>query len=108
MPAAVEEVRKLVAENQQIVFALPSLGEVERMAEILGEYNIAYRLGSRGQKSAGTYADEATQYFSDEQAGAVLLVQAFVPVGLRLPVAHLSVFFAPDLFGASEPAASQP
>src|SRR5713101_1360355 len=106
MPAAVEEVRKLVAENQQIVFALPSLGEVERMAEILGEYNIAYRLGSRGQKSAGTYADEATQYFSDEQAGAVLLVKAFVPDGVRLPEAHLSVFGALDLFDDSEVVAS--
>src|SRR5579859_7358247 len=81
MPAMAEEVRKLVAENRQAVFALPSLGEMERMAEVLGEYNIAYRLGSRGQKSAGTYADEASQYFSEEEAGAVLLVKAFVPEG---------------------------
>ncbi|HZR29667.1 MAG TPA: transcription-repair coupling factor [Terriglobales bacterium] len=106
MPAVVEEARKLIAENRQIVFALPSLGEVERMAEILGEYNIAYRLGSRGQKSAGTYADEATQYFSEEEAGAVLLVKAFVPEGVQLPDAKLALFGALDLFDESEVIAS--
>jgi transcription-repair coupling factor (superfamily II helicase) len=102
MPAMAEEIRKLVAENQQAVFALPSLGEMERMAEVLGEYNIAYRLGSRGQKSAGTYADEASQYFAEEEAGAVLLVKAFVPEGVQLPDARLSLFGALDLFDESE------
>src|SRR5260370_35105711 len=76
------------------------------MAEVRGGYSIGSRLGRRGQKSAGTYADEATQYFSDEQAGAVLLVKAFVPEGVRLPEAHLSVFGALDLFDDSQVVAS--
>jgi transcription-repair coupling factor (superfamily II helicase) len=81
---------------------------MERMAEILGEYNVAYRLGSRGQKSAGTYVDEATQYFADEQAGAVVLVKAFVAEGVQLPEANLAVLGSLDLFDESQVGAAQP
>ena len=106
MPALAEEVKKLAAEGKQVIFALPNLGEVERLSEVLIEYAVPFRLGSRGQKSAATYSDEATEYMTETEAGAAVLVKAFVPEGVVLPQASLAIFGALDLFDESEAALS--
>jgi transcription-repair coupling factor (superfamily II helicase) len=106
LPAAVEEVAKLSAAENNVVFAVPNLGEVERLAEILAEYNVAYRLGSRPAKSSETYADEVS--YIAEEVGAATLVKAFVPDGLVLPESRLVIFGARDLFDESEAVVARP
>ena len=108
MPAMAEELRKLAAAQTETMLCLPNLGEVERMAEILAEYGLPYRLGSRSPKTAATYVDEATQYLAQGESGVTLLVKAFVPEGVVLPESNLAIFGTLDLFDESEAVISGP
>jgi transcription-repair coupling factor (superfamily II helicase) len=104
--AIVEEVQKLTAENQRIMIALGSTGEVERLAEVFTEYAVAFRLGSRSLRPGETYIDDAA-YLSGEDVSTTI-VKAFVPDGVVLPEARLVIFGACDLFDESEVAAVRP
>jgi len=101
MPAMADEVRRLAKQEMKVVFALPNLGEVERMAEVMGEYALPYRVGSRSQKSGDTWLDEATQYLSEGEMGASILLKAFVPSGAVLSDCNLAIFGSLDLFDES-------
>ncbi len=101
IPAMVEQAKKLAGEGRRVLFAAGNTGEVERLADIFGEYNLAYRLGSRNPRPGGeTYADEAG-YFAEDMTAATL-VKAFVPDGVVLPEASLVIYGTRDLFDDSE------
>jgi transcription-repair coupling factor (superfamily II helicase) len=106
MPAVVEEVKKLTAEGRRLLFAVPSMGEVERLADIFTEYGVPFRLGSRAGASADSYLEEAA-YFG-EGASTTTIVKAALGDGLVLPDAGLVIFGARDLFDESEVALSRP
>src|SRR6266705_2102442 len=108
VPAMVEEVRKLTAEGQRVLFAAPNMGEAERLAEMFSEYNIAFRLGSRAQKSSDTYLDEAAYFSSVGEVATTTIVKAFIPDGVILPEAGLALFGASDLFDESPDVITQP
>ena len=61
VPAMLDEVKKLTASGNQVLFSVPNTGEVERLADIFTEYNASFRLGSR-TRGGESYADE-TSYF---------------------------------------------
>jgi transcription-repair coupling factor (superfamily II helicase) len=105
VPTMLEEVQKLSAEGQRVLFAAANTGELERLADIFTEYNVPFRLGSR-TRGGESYADE-TAYFSGE-VFTTTLVKAYVPDGVLLPEAHLAVFGARDLFDESETVAARP
>ena len=98
VPKLLEEVTKLSAAGQRVVLAAGSMGELERLADIFNEYQVPYRLGTRGR--AASVSEEAT-YFNDESAAAAL-VHGYVPAGVALPDAKLVLFGANDLFDDSE------
>jgi transcription-repair coupling factor (superfamily II helicase) len=100
VPAVVEEVRKLAAEGQRILFAAGSTGEAERLAEIFTEYGVTFRLGARSPRPGETYIDDAA-YLAGEEVSTTI-VKAFVPEGLALPEAKLVIFGACDLFDEAE------
>jgi len=105
VPAMLEEVQKLTAEGKRVLFAVPNVGEVERLADIFTEYNVSFRLGSR-TRSGESYADE-TSYFAGEVL-TTTLATAYVPDGVVLPDANLAVFGARDLFDESEAVGGRP
>ncbi len=105
VPAMLEEVQKLTREGKQVLFAVPNTGEVERLADIFTEYNVTFRLGSR-TRGGESYADE-TSYFAGEVL-TTTLAKAYVPDGVFLPEANLSIFGARDLFDESDTVASRP
>ena len=105
IPAMLEEVKKLTAAGNQVLFSVPNTGEVERLADIFTEYNVSFKLGSR-TRGGGSYADE-TSYFAGE-VHTTTLAKAYVPDGVVFPEAHLAVFGARDLFDESETVASRP
>ncbi|SPF39692.1 Transcription-repair-coupling factor [Candidatus Sulfotelmatobacter kueseliae] len=105
VPVMLEEVRKLTREGNQVMFAVPNTGEIERLADIFTEYNVSFRLGSR-TRGGETYADE-TSYFAGEVL-TTTLAKAYVPDGVLLPEANLAVFGARDLFDESDTVASRP
>ena len=105
IPAMLEEVNKLTAAGNQVLFSVPNTGEVERLADIFTEYNVSFKLGSR-TRGGESYADE-TSYFAGE-VHTTTLAKAYVPDGVVFPEAHLAVFGARDLFDESETVASRP
>jgi transcription-repair coupling factor (superfamily II helicase) len=105
VPAMLEEVKKLTAAGNQVLFSVPNTGEVERLADIFTEYNVSFKLGSR-TRGGESYADE-TSYFAGE-VHTTTLAKAYVPDGVVFPDAHLAIFGARDLFDESEAVASRP
>src|SRR5579864_1504054 len=105
VPAMLEEVKKLTAAGNEVLFSVPNTGEVERLADIFTEYNTSFRLGSR-IRGGESYADE-TSYFAGE-VQTTTLAKAYVPDGVVIPDAHLAIFGARDLFDESDTVASRP
>jgi transcription-repair coupling factor (superfamily II helicase) len=105
VPTMLEEVQKLTGQGNQILFSVPNIGEVERLADIFTEYNVSFRLGSR-TRGGESYADE-TSYFAGE-IHTTTLAKAYVPDGVLFPDAHLAIFGARDLFDESDTVASRP
>ncbi len=56
IPAMVDELRKLMEAEARILIAAPNQGEVERLAGLLQEYGVPYRLGWRADSTAGASA----------------------------------------------------
>jgi transcription-repair coupling factor (superfamily II helicase) len=105
IPNMLEEVKKQIAERRRVLIAVPNTGEVERLADMFTEYQMSYRLGSR-TRGGESYADE-TSYFSGEIL-TTTIVKAYVPDGVVLPEAGLTVFGSRDLFDESEAVGAKP
>ncbi|MGP8224775.1 MAG: transcription-repair coupling factor [Terracidiphilus sp.] len=88
IPALTEQLRALMASEARIVLAAPHQGDVERLATVLREYQIPYRLGSRNPHPGETFLDEASYLASDLR----------VPVIVRTPIASGVSFLDSDLF----------
>src|SRR5579875_2341706 len=56
IPAMLDELRALMEADARILIAAPNQGEVERLAGLLQEYGVSYRLGWRADTSAGASA----------------------------------------------------
>jgi transcription-repair coupling factor (superfamily II helicase) len=101
VPGMVEEVRKLTATGQRVIFAAANTGDMERLADIFTEYQVPFRLGTRTPAPGSeTYLDE-TAYFSGDLT-TTTVVRAQVPDGVALPEPRLVIFGARDLFDDSE------
>ena len=107
IPAMVEEVNKLTAEGKRVLFAAPSTGEMERLADIFTEYQVPFRLGSRTPAMGSETYLEETAYFSGDLT-TTTIVRAAIPDGAVLPDSHLVLFGASDLFDESEIVVQQP
>src|SRR5450432_4277251 len=105
LPSLLEEVKKQIAENRRVLVAAPNIGEVERLADFFTEYGVSFRLGSR-TRGGESYADE-TAYFAGEVL-TTTLVKAYIPDGMVLPDAGLTVFGTRDLFDESQSVAARP
>ncbi len=105
VPSMLEAVQKLNAEGKRVLFAVPNIGEVERLADVFTEYNVSFKLGSR-TRGGESYADE-TSYFAGEIL-TTTLATAYIPEGVMLPEANLAIFGSRDLFDESESVASRP
>ncbi len=105
IPMMLEEVKKHLAANRRVLVAAPNTGELERLADFLTEYQVSFRLGSR-TRGGESYADE-TAYFAGEVL-TTTLVKAYIPDGMILPDAGLTVFGTRDLFDESESVVSRP
>jgi transcription-repair coupling factor (superfamily II helicase) len=107
IPAMIDEVKKLTSEGKKVIFAVPNMGEVERLADVFTEYSVPFRLGSRASAPGSeSYLDESS-YFTGEMSTATI-VKALLPEGLEIADAELVLFGARDLFDDSDVAAQQP
>ncbi len=94
IPALTEQLRTLMTTESRIVLAAPHQGDVERLATVLREYQIPYRLGSRNPHPGETMLDEGSYMAGDLR----------VPVIVRTPIAAGVSFLDSNLilFGAND------
>jgi len=96
IPALTEQLRNLMAAEQRVVLAVPTQGDVERMATVMREYQIPYRLGSRpSHPTNDTMFDEASYLAGDLRVPVIVRTQ--IASGVSFPEANVVVFGANDL-----------
>ena len=95
IPALVEELKARALAGERTLLAVASQGEVERLADMLHEYGMSYRIGSRAQQSSGTVYDESAHVAGDYSTPVI--VRAPLAHGVAFPDAKLVLFGANDL-----------
>jgi transcription-repair coupling factor (superfamily II helicase) len=104
IPAFTEQLRTLIASETRIVLAAPNQGDVERLATVLREYQIPYRLGSRFFHPGGeTVLDEASYLAGDMRVPVI--VRTHFSVGVSFIDSNLVLFGANDLSDDADVAA---
>jgi transcription-repair coupling factor (superfamily II helicase) len=96
IPAFIEQIRNLMQQETRILLAAPNQGEVERLATLLREYELPYRLGSRVMHAGSeTMYDEASHLGGDLRTPIILRTP--IATGVSLPDAGLVILGANDL-----------
>jgi transcription-repair coupling factor (superfamily II helicase) len=95
--AAVSETRALVGSGNRVAFFAASTGEVERLADVLNEYGVAYQLGL--EHTPDYLAERA--YFAGA-AASTFVIKGVVRRGVMFADHRIAVFGSEDLFDRSE------
>ncbi len=85
IPAMVDELKKLIEAESRVLIAAPNQGEVERLAGLLQEYGVPYRLGWRVDAAAGASATvySESSYLAGDLRTPVI-VRAAVANGVQI------------------------
>jgi transcription-repair coupling factor (superfamily II helicase) len=103
IPALTEQLQTLRAAEARIVLAAPHQGDVERLATVLRDYQIPYRLGSRNPRPGETVLDEASYLAGDLRVPVI--VRTPVAAGVLFQDSNLVLFGANDLSDEADVAA---
>ena len=103
IPALTEQLKNLMQSESRIVLAAANQGDVERLATVLREYQIPYRLGSRLQHAGETILEEASYMAGDLRVPVIVRTQ--LANGVSFADANLVVFGANDLSDEADVAA---
>ena len=95
-PPSSSSSKSLSAQEHRIIIAAPNQGDVERLATLLREYGLAYRLGSRIQHTGSETIYEEASYLAGDMRVPVI-VRTAIANGVSFPDANLVVFGANDL-----------
>jgi len=106
MQVAIAEARNLVEAGNRVAFFASSTGEVERVADILNEYGLAYQLGLEQSESTPAYLAERA-YMAGAIA-SIYLIKGLIRHGTAFQDAGLVVFGSEDLFETPELVARAP
>jgi len=103
IPALTEQLKSLMEAEARIVLAVPHQGDVERLATVLREYRIPYRLGSRNPHPGETVMDEGSYLAGDLRVPVIVRTQ--IAGGVNFLDSNLIVFGANDLSDDADVAA---
>jgi transcription-repair coupling factor (superfamily II helicase) len=104
IPALTEQLKSLIQTETRIVLAAPNQGDVERLATVLREYQLPYRLGSRTIRPGGeTVLDEASYLAGDMRVPVI--VRTPLAAGVSFADVNLILFGANDLSDDADVAA---
>jgi transcription-repair coupling factor (superfamily II helicase) len=103
IPALIEQLRNLMQVESRIVLAAPNQGDVERLATVLREYQIPYRLGSRLTHGGETILEEASYMAGDLRVPVI--VRTPLATGVSFSDVNLILFGANDLSDDADVAA---
>jgi transcription-repair coupling factor (superfamily II helicase) len=100
MQVAVAEAKTLVEQGNRVAFFAPTLGEIERLADILQEYSVPFQLGI--EVSRDRPSSLAERSYMAGSVASTYLIRGAVRKGLVLPDARLVLFGSEDLFDSSD------
>jgi transcription-repair coupling factor (superfamily II helicase) len=95
IPALIENLRTLSEQNTRMLLVAPNQGEVERLANLLREYELPYRLGSRVQHAGSENVYDESSYLAGSYRTPIL-VRSTLSAGVSFPDAHIVLFGAND------------
>jgi transcription-repair coupling factor (superfamily II helicase) len=101
IPALIEQIRNLMNQEVRTLLVAPNQGEVERLANLLREYELPYRLGSRIQHAGSENIYDESSYLAGDMRTPVILRTALA-TGVSLPEARLVLFGAQDFFDEAD------
>ena len=78
VPALIDQVNSLIKQEARVLLTAPNQGEVERLAGLLQEYKVPYRLGSRNLAAGSDTIYSETSYLAGSTS---------TPVIVRTPIA---------------------
>ena len=96
IPSFIEQIRNLISQEQRILLAAPNQPEVERLATVLREYQLPYRLGSRNPHAGSENLYDETSHLAGDMRVPVI-VRAQIASGVSVPDRNFILFGANDL-----------
>jgi transcription-repair coupling factor (superfamily II helicase) len=106
MPVAVAEARNLIEAGNRVAFFAGSIGELERLADVLQEYAVPYQVGL--DSSAGARPSLVERAYHAGSVSSAYLIKGSVRRGAVLVDSHLAILGSEDLFETSDLIARQP
>ena len=106
MPVAVAEARNLIQAGNRVAFFAASLGELERLADVLQEYAVPYQLGL--ESTGGARQSLAERAYHAGAVSSAYLIRGCVRRGAVLADSQLAILGSEDLFETSDLIARQP
>ncbi len=73
IPALIDAINQLIKQEARVLLTAPNQGEVERLAGLLQEYKVPYRLGSRNMAAGSETIYSESSYLSGATATAVIV-----------------------------------
>jgi transcription-repair coupling factor (superfamily II helicase) len=83
IPALVEAINSLIQQDARVIIAAPNQGEVERLASLLQEYQVPYRLGSRTLAPGSETVYSESSYLAGDLQTPVI-VRAAIANGVQV------------------------
>ncbi len=83
IPALIDQLKLLMESEARVLIAAPNQGEVERLAGLLQEYGVAYRIGSRVEHGGSTTVYSESSYMAGDLSTPVI-VRAAIANGVQV------------------------
>src|SRR5215469_264557 len=103
IPAMVDALQALMRQEARILLAAPNQGEVERLAGLLQEYQIPYRLGSRADQQHGSTTVYSESSYLAGDLRTPVIVRTAIAAGVQIldldktTARQIMIFGAQDL-----------
>jgi transcription-repair coupling factor (superfamily II helicase) len=101
IPSFIDELRRLMEGEARVIVAAPNQGEVERLAGLLQEYNVPYRLGWRADQGSSATVYSESSYLAGDLRTPVL-VRAAIANGVQVMDLDRATARQFVLFGAND------
>jgi transcription-repair coupling factor (superfamily II helicase) len=83
IPAMVDQLKALMESEARVLIAAPNQGEVERLAGLMQEYGVAYRIGSRVEQGTSASVYSESSYLAGDLRTPVI-VRAAIANGVQV------------------------
>jgi transcription-repair coupling factor (superfamily II helicase) len=100
MQAAIGETRNLVEQGHRVVYFAPAIGEIERLADILHEYQVPFQLALDPADHPSPYLTERARLFGS--SANTILTRGLIRRGTTFQQSRITLIGADDLFDTSE------